>query len=154
MPEQSKDLGIPNTINTHMISKVFIDTNVFVALRDETDSTHTKAVHFYEILKSNNTKFITSSDIIAESLTVISRKLGKKSATDFLDGITAFAKEIFINENLHKETRKLFRRIKSKNVSFVDCSSVITMKKNKLDTIFSFDEDFKNLGVKLVEDVA
>lgn len=139
--------------NTHMTSKVFIDTNIFVALRDETDSTHAKAIHFYEVLKSDNTKFITSSDIIAESLTVISKKLGKRSAIDFLDGIGAFAKEIFIDENLHKETRKFFRRIKSKNISFVDCSSVIAMKKNKLDTIFSFDEDFKKLGVKLLSDI-
>src|SRR3989339_212520 len=106
LPEQSKDLGTLNTINTHMISKVFIDTNVFVALRDETDSTHIKAIHLYEALKSDNTKFMTSSDVIAESLTVISKKLGKKSAIDFLDGIEVFAKEIFIDENLHRETRK------------------------------------------------
>jgi len=136
-----------------MISKVFIDTNVFVALRDETDSTHIKAIHLYEALKSDNTKFMTSSDVIAESLTVISKKLGKKSAIDFLDGIEVFAKEIFIDENLHRETRKFFRRIKSKNISFVDCSSVIAMKRNNIKYIFSFDEDFKKLGVKLLEEV-
>lgn len=136
--------------NTHMISKVFIDTNIFVALRDETDSTHTKAIRLYEALKADNTKFITSSDVIAESLTVISKKLGKKSAIDLLGKIGVFAQEIFIDGNLHRETRKFFRRVKSKNISFVDCSSVVAMKKNGLDTIFSFDEDFKKLGIKLL----
>jgi predicted nucleic acid-binding protein len=135
------------------ISKVFVDTNVFVALRDTSDSTHTKAVKYYELLKKDGCKFYTSSDIIAESLTVISKKISKKSALTFLDEIEGVIKEIFIDEFLHKETRDFFKRVKSKNISFIDCSSVIAMRRAKIKVIFSFDEDFKKMGVKLLGDV-
>lgn len=135
------------------ISKVLIDTNVFVALKDITDSTHKKALQIYKELKEKGVKFYTTSDIIAESLTVISMKLNKKASLEFLSEIGGVITEIFIDEYSHKETRKYFKRVKSKNISFVDCSSVVAMKRNKIAAVFSFDEDFKKMGVKLASDI-
>ena len=139
--------------NTHMISKVFVDTNVFLAIRNENDPTHKKAVELLKFIKDHKVKIYTSSDIIAESLTVISMKLGKKIALEFLDEVGDNAKEIFVDESIHKQTRLYFKKVKSKNISFIDCSSVIVMKRNKIDVIFSFDEDFKKMGIKLLGDV-
>jgi len=136
----------------HTISKTFLDTNVFVALRDEEDLTHSKAIILYDLVKSQKIKLYTSSDIIAETLTVMSKKVDKKSALEFLDWIEGRIGEIFIDENLHKETRKFFKSVKSKNISFIDCSSVVAMKRNKIKYIFSFDEDFKKMGVELLSD--
>ena len=135
------------------ISKVFIDTNVFVAINDDRDSTHKRALDLLYKLNEAKVNYFTSSDIIGESLTVISQKLGKKQATEFLKDVKVIAEEIFIDENIHYAARKFFKRVKSKNVSFIDCSSVIAMKRNKIKVIFSFDESFKSLGVNLASDV-
>lgn len=132
------------------ISKIFIDTNVFVAIKDDNDSTHDRAMLLLKTLKkSKKVKFYTSSDVIGESLTVISKKLGKLAAIEFLSQFKNYAHEIFIDKYLHQETRDFFRRVKSKNISFIDCSSVVAMKRHKIKTIFSFDQDFKSLGVQL-----
>jgi len=144
---------ILNTINMHTIFKVFVDTNIFVAIRNKNDLTHQKAVELFNFLKAHKAKFYTSSDIISESLTVLSVKMGKKIALEFLEEIGSNAKEIFIDEVIHRETRNFFKKVKSKNISFVDCSSAVAMKRNNIKYIFSFDEDFKKLGVKLLEDV-
>lgn len=133
------------------VSKVFVDTDVFVALRDTKDSTHRRAVSLYKELKLKKTKFLTSSDVIGETITVLAKKLGKQSALDFLITINGLTQEIFIDAFLHKESRNLFKRIKSKNISFIDCSSVVAMKRNKIKSIFSFDRDFKKMGVKLAK---
>ena len=61
--------------------------------------------------------------------------------------------EFFFDESMYKDTKDLFLRNKSKNISFVDCSSVITMRRAKINVIFSFDDDFKKLGIKLLEEV-
>lgn len=145
---------IPSTINTRMISKLFIDTNVFIALMDKADSTHEKAVHLFELARGQNRKFITSSDIIGETLTVSSMKLGKEFSQLFMQEYIPAANEIFITPALHKETRQLFASITSKNISFIDCSSVVAMKHHGIDVIFSFDTHFRGLGVKLLSDVA
>mgnify|MGYP001559016432 CR=1 FL=1 len=134
-----------------MISKkVFVDTNVFIALRDTKDSTHRQAIKLADELSRRRVKLFTSSDVLGETLTVLSRKLGKAVCNDWYQdfqgsGLT----EIFIDKYLHQETREFFRRVKSKNISFIDCSSVVAMKRHKIKTIFSFDQDFKSLGVKL-----
>ena len=141
-------------INMHMISKVFVDTNVFVAIRDTTDTTHKKAIKISEYLDKSKVKWYTSSDIIGETLTVLSKKLGKTICMDwYKDFKNSSIEEIFVDEKLHKGTRSFFKRVKSKNISFIDCSSVITMKRNNIKYIFSFDEDFRKLGVKLLEEV-
>lgn len=141
-------------MNMHTISKVFVDTNVFVTIRDTTDSTHGKALKLSEFLDKDKTKWYTSSDVVGETLTVLSKKLGKKIAQDwYKDYKDSNIKEIYIDGHLHVEARNYFFRVKSKNVSFVDCSSVVAMKNNKIQIAFSFDEDFRNMGVKLLGDV-
>ena len=137
------------------ISSVFIDTNVFVALEDKRDSTHQKAIELSEILLSQeNIRYITSSEVIAETMTVLSKKLGKEAVKIFLKKHKkSNIAEIFFDEDLYQQTLKYFLEVKSKNTSFVDCSSVIAMKRNRIEAIFSFDEDFKKLGVKLLGDV-
>lgn len=143
---------IPNMTNMPTTkNRVFIDTNVFVALRDKSDSTHDRAKLVLDRLTKSGTTFFTSSEVIGETLTVISRKLGKKHAVEFLLEVGDMVKEIFVDENLHKISRSFFNEVKSKNVSFVDCSNVIVMKNNRIKAILSFDEDFKKLGVKLAE---
>ena len=75
-------------INMRTITNVFIDTNVFVALEDENDSTHKRAIQLSEfLLNQHNVKFYTSSEVISETLTVISRKLGKEVAKNLLVSI-------------------------------------------------------------------
>jgi len=133
------------------INRVFIDTNIFVALRDTSDSTHNRAKLILKKLVKARVNFCTSSDVIAESLTVISRKLGKKHAIEFLKEIKSMAKEIFVDEKLHVIARSFFKEVTSKNISFVDCSNVVVMKHHKINTIFSFDEDFRKMGAKLAE---
>ncbi len=153
MPARLVGRAIPNTTNMPTISKVFVDTNVFVAIRDIKDSTHSRAVKIYEEFKSKKVKFFTSSDVIGETLTVLAKKLGKPVAKEFLDNFSVLTREIFIDPLLHKESRDFFKRVKSKNISFIDCSSAVAMRRNKIKIIFSFDKDFRKLGVKLAADV-
>ncbi|MCG2692003.1 PIN domain-containing protein [Microgenomates group bacterium] len=133
------------------ISKVFIDTNVFVAIKDDKDSTHDRAIFLLKTLKSKKVRFFTSSDVIGESITVISKKLGKLAAVEFLNHVSNYAQEIFIDKFLHKEAKDFIMRVKSKNISFIDCSSVVVIKRYKIKAIFSFDRDFKKMGVKLAK---
>lgn len=133
---------------------MFVDTNVFVAIRDTNDSTHEKAVRLSQWLDDRGVKLFTSSDILGETLTVLSKKLGKAVCNDwYKDFQVSDVSEIFIDQYLHKEARDLFKRIKSKNISFIDCSSAVAMRRNKIKTIFSFDKDFRKLGVKLAADI-
>lgn len=132
--------------------KVFVDTSAFVSLKDNNDPNHNKAQKAAQKLAGLNARLYTSSDVIGETLTVISRKLGKQSAFDFYEGyIKSGFKEIFIDNKLQEKSRKTFFKVKSKNISFIDCTSIIAMKNQNIETIFAFDQDFKKLKVSLFQ---
>lgn len=134
------------------IFKVFVDTNAFVALRDTKDSTHKRAKRILDKLIQRKAWLYTSSDVIGETLTVVSRKLGKPHAREFAREVEKMAEEIFISQEMHEKARKLFFKITSKNISFIDCSSAIAIGQAKIGAIFTFDKHFKSLGAKLIED--
>lgn len=134
-------------------NKVFIDTNIFVALKDKNDSTHQKAVTFLSVIEEKKISLVTSSDIIGETLTVMTMKLGRAHATDFLSGfVTSGIEEIFVDEDMHAQARKLFIKVASKNFSFIDCSSAVVMGREHISTIFTFDRDFKKFDITLFEE--
>lgn len=144
---------MPSMISTRMSDKaykVFVDTSSFVSLEDNKDPNHKKAIVLAQALFNQKAKLYTSSDIIGETLTVISRKLGKKASFMFYENyIKSGFTEIFIDSNLHEETREFFLKVRSKNISFIDCSSILAMKQQGITQIFSFDKDFITLGVEL-----
>ncbi len=84
---------------------------------------------------------------------MVSRKLGKPHAREFAREAEKMAEEIFISQEMHEKARKLFFKITSKNISFIDCSSAIAMEQAKIDAVFTFDKHFKSLGAKLIEDI-
>lgn len=130
--------------------KVFIDTSAFVSLQDTNDPNRNKARNLALKLEELQATLYTSSDIIGETLTVISRKLGKKQASDFYKGyVKSGFREILIDIKLQQKSRIVFFKVKSKNISFIDCSSIVAMKNQNIETIFAFDQDFKKLGVSL-----
>ncbi len=128
--------------------KIFVDTSAFVSLQDKSDPNHEKAGKFALKLQELNAQLYTSSEIIGEALTVIARKLGKSQALQFYRGyLKSGIEEIFISARLNESTKKLFFTVKSKNISYIDCSNVIAMENAKIKSIFAFDQDFKKLGV-------
>ena len=135
---------------TNDSQKVFVDTCSFVSLHDDRDSNHEKAIALAKILFEQKVQLYTSSDVIGETLTVIARKLGKKAAGDFYKeyGKSSII-ELFVNHDIHEKTRDFFLHVTSKNISFIDCSNVIVMKQNSIQTIFTFDQDFKKFDVSL-----
>lgn len=145
--------NMPTTSNTGK-ELIFFDTNAYVALSDQEDSTYHKAHRLMESLKHKNFIPITSSHIVSESLTVVSQKVGKGQALKFFDDLQNSETEtIFVDPIIHNQALELFPKIKSKNVSFVDATSFVIMKNRGIKVAFTFDQHFKTQGFKLLGDV-
>lgn len=131
----------------------FVDSNIYVALFDDNDRTHSRATELQKKITSSDFKLLTSSNIVSECLTIISQKLGKPFALKFLKGLEESGTEVlFVDELIYNEALRLFPKIKSKNVSFVDCTSFVIMKNRGIKVVFTFDQHFKSQGFKLLSD--
>lgn len=125
------------------VKSIFIDTNYFCGLYNLRDSLHSKSREIYEGLKKEKHRLLISNYIIAETLTVLSQGAGKEASLKF-------GRDIFGQNNLiailiadlktDLKSFEIFKKVRSKNFSFVDALILALMKKFKIDYLLTFDK--------------
>lgn len=129
-------------------NQIFVDSNFFVALFNPNDTQYAKALKISKYLDKNKIKLIISNYVFLEIVTVLSQKRGKKVSIDvgeYLQNVTNI-KIIHIDEGLNQQTWNTFCAVQNKNISFVDCSTVVLMKAEGIEKLLTFDRDhFKKL---------
>jgi predicted nucleic acid-binding protein len=126
-------------------NKVFIDTGAWYAVADKADQFHSVAVKHLQYLFSNRSSLITTNLIIHETTMLMSRKLSKKSAIQFLDTIYNDESVTVLqnNEILEGRAYKIFKKFSDQDFSITDCVSFIVSKDLLVKRVFSFDNHFK-----------
>lgn len=138
-----------------MSTEVFIDTSALYALAARRDKNHTAAKNAYEKLLSAGTIFALTDHILAESATLMRRKLGYQAAQDFLELIQqGEAVQLFrlvdVNEDIVEAAKEIFRKNADPKLSFVDALSLAVMRTCKIRRFFAFDQHFQKAGFESV----
>lgn len=120
--------------------KLGVDSDFLIALYKPLDSNHQKAVEIYKRIQNKYT--LTALNLVfQESTTVISKHIGMDNAKKFYRLISKVVDEqIFLNDELEKETWRLFLKQTKKGTSFIDCANLAFCQKYKLNGILSFDD--------------
>ena len=107
-------------------TSILLDTNVLVSLYNTKDSLHPKAVALFQSLAKLKVQLVVSNYILLETYTILSQRSGKRQALEF--GIFVRTKKPFltryISEDLDEKTWDVFKKVKNKDISFVDCSII------------------------------
>jgi len=121
---------------------VFIDSNYYCALFNREDALHNKA----RKLKINLESSHTSNFVLLESYTVISQRSGRKQAVYFGEHMhnQYQTNVLLVSPEVEQLSWDIFKKIKNKNMSYVDCSILALIKLNNIKTLLSFDNHFKN----------
>jgi len=134
------------------VKRIFVDTSVFFALADETDKNHQEAKKLSGKIRREKLEIVISDHILSETLTLIRRKMGFQKA--LLIGNKLFDSKItnliIIGEGMLKEGWDIFLKYSDKDFSFVDCISFAIMKHEGIDTAFTFDRHFEQMGFKIL----
>lgn len=124
---------------------IFVDASYYVSLLKPTDSNHERALTMAKRYKEE--ELITSQAVLGEVATVGSQRYNKEATIAFLDGILLVGTTIIILERqeLVDRTWEIFKKVKSKNISWVDCYSLAIIKAYKIETVLTFDKDLQKL---------
>lgn len=125
---------------------VFIDSSALIALWDQDDSNHPEAIEKSQELQRKQAVIFISNIIAGEVLTVLSMKLGIKIANQCGEMLQRL-NTVFVDESLHQKAWDGFQKRTSKNLSFFDYTSWAIIREFNMDKVFTFDRDFKKLGV-------
>lgn len=135
--------------------KYFLDTSFIMALVLDSDTNYNKAVKLDYIL---NEKCFINNNVLNEVLTLTGRKINIDSAKEiYYNLIDSFE---VLNEydilNYNSENFKIFEKYVGINsnktkLSFTDSSIILTMKEFEIDSLVTFDNEFKRVeGINLI----
>lgn len=131
-------------VNMPSANKLLVDADAFVGIYTEEDTNYTKAIEFSSKIDKKGIQLITSDPALGEAITVISQKVGLPKAVEFAENILAGPIEIIeVDAKLRRVALEIFKKQTSKNSRFTDCINMAIMKEKGIDTIFSFDKQYK-----------
>lgn len=129
---------------------IFLDTSFICSLHLAEDSLHKKALAISQELAKQKVNLYISNFIVLEILTVLSQRKSRQLAVEFGRSLKeeAVIKIIRIDEILEEYSWQIFRKTKEKNLSFVDCSTLAVLGKEKIDYLITFDKLFNRFQSK------
>ena len=135
------------------MEKVFVDTSGWVALFVANDKSHKKAVTIFEDIKRSKASIYTSDYCIDETITTIMAKGSHEQSV--LAGEALFTSGIINIAHVSLEHRQsaweLYQKYKDKRFSFTDVTSFVIMRDLNIKKAFSFDREFIQAGIELIE---
>jgi len=128
---------------------VFIDTGIFVALRNADDELHTRSKELMKrALKAEFGRIYTSDYIIDEAITTaLVRTRRHDLALDIGKYIIESPRitKRWITKEIFELAWQKFQTLKDKPLSFTDCTTLAHIQKNRIKQILSFDSGFDGL---------
>ena len=128
---------------------VFVDTGIFVALRNADDELHGRSAELMRCaLKSEFGRVYTSDYVIDEAVTTALVRTRKHTfAVDLGNYILESPRiiKLRVDENSFKEAWEKFKLFKDKPLSFTDCTSLALVEKFGIKQLLSFDTGFDGL---------
>lgn len=132
-----------------MTTSIIADASGLISLISKEDRNHKIAQKISESLCNKFGNIIIPGEIFAETLNVISKKIGRvlavKTGRNILD-----SKVYSINETSPSTRLKTLKKFseQSQSVSFTDCLVMAVADEYITKDIFGFDETFKKNGYK------
>ena len=129
--------------------KYFVDTSAFFALLDRDDKNHPVAERILRKLFENDTVLITSNYVLVESFALIQRRLGMDALRVFQTNMTPVVRVEFVSSELHRLGVSAVLSASRRNLSLVDCVSFEIMRFLSIQSVFTFDDHFREQGFDL-----
>jgi predicted nucleic acid-binding protein len=133
-------------------SRLFCDTSFFYAGLDPDDTNHDRARELTEEAVASAATFVTTWDIVSETITLLRYRLGFRSALSFLQEVKPDLTIVEYSQRVRDEAEQIFRRrSRNRRLSFCDAISFVVVT-TVLDDMpcLAFDEDFRALGLTVI----
>jgi uncharacterized protein len=130
---------------------IFVDTGAFLARHLSRDQHHAAAVEAWARLAGDRERCVTSSFVLDETVTLLSRRAGPAFAAEralALLGSTALS-ILRPEPRDEEEALRWLEKLGGQDVSFTDCVSFALMKRHRLPRVFGFDRHFAAAGFTL-----
>jgi predicted nucleic acid-binding protein len=132
--------------------RVFVDTSAFFALSFMRDSSHRDALLIRDWLIAEHAVLFTTNFILAETHALALSRINRDSALRILQEIDRSSVTVIrADTNDEQQARAILLRYTDKDFSLTDAISFSVISRLQIDSAFSFDTDFAQYGVSVLQ---
>ena len=121
---------------------VFVDTSAFLAGLDASDDQHQRAVDTWKRLLETDTPLLTTNYVLLETIAVLQHRGGLSPIRRFLDDLLPALQVYWVSEADHGAALTALLTADRRQLSLVDCTSFLVMRRLVLQDAFAFDPHF------------
>lgn len=128
---------------------VFLDSGIFIAFLDRSDTYHTAAaVLFAEPPR----RWYTSLPIVSETYGWFLHRLGEEAARTFRVALAELPrlKLVPLDLSLHRATVEKLDRFRGHKLTYVDASSLVVLSRLGVEEVWGTDQDLALEGARIV----
>lgn len=120
--------------------KVFVDTSALYATLDAADQAHPEAADVFGSM--HGAELITHNYVVVETVALVQRRLGVSAVRDLTEGLLRPVRVVWVDRDLHGAALTALLASRQRQVSLVDHTSFLLMRREGISTAFAFDPDF------------
>ncbi len=125
---------------------VFVDTSAIYALTNTADRNHDSAAAISRRLVTEQHQLVTTSYVLVETAALLQARHSLQLVRTFQTDLAPLFQVIWIDEHLHTEAVQALFMANRRDLSLVDCSSMVVARQFEIDNIFAFDQHFVEYG--------
>ena len=130
------------------MSPVFADTSAFLALLVPSDEGHSDAARAFARLRAREAPLLTTSYVLVETYALLGHRFGLEAVRSFREGFAPLMEVVWIGEELHEKGLDLLLDCGREGLSFVDATSFLVARTQRVDEVFAFDRHFESEGFR------
>jgi predicted nucleic acid-binding protein len=144
-----------NTSTVERIKALFCDTSFFYAALDKRDREHSRAKTLAQAIQEKQIPLVTTWEVVVETATLLRYRYSYRGATVFLDRVLPRLNIFYIDSEVRAKALLVFRKFsRDKEISLCDAISyVVVSERLNFIPCLAFDEDFKRLGLTVLEEI-
>ncbi len=129
---------------------IFVDTSAFYALSCAEDRNYSQAVRMWESLIREENNLATNNYVVVESISLFQNRFGIDKVRIFLAKLMPFFNVAWVDEEQHVAAIQRVLSANRRRLSLVDCSAFETMRRLGIETVFTFDDHFREEGFRVI----
>lgn len=134
------------------MNTLFVDTSAFFIWHDQ-DSTYGKALQscLEEAgLKEEETKLLTTDYVFAETISLITKRIGKYKGIEAGKNILSsrIIQIMTIDESLRQKAWAMYMKYKDKDFDLIDATSFSVCRERNIHQALTLDRHFSQMGFK------
>jgi predicted nucleic acid-binding protein len=128
---------------------IFVDTSGLYAVLDRDDHWHRAAAATWRQLMEGEEPLVTHNYVVVETLALTQRRLGMAAVRAVVEEVIPALEVAFVDERLHELALASLVAAGQRQLSLVDWTSFLFMRREGIEVAFAVDQDFVAQGFKV-----